>query len=140
MPVDLAICNDGATTREREEDIMSTPVRITFRHMRPSAAAEENIRGHVQYLERLFDALTSCRVVIDAPPSHRNKGGAFSVHVELTMPGREIFVSTDHESSEAHRDVYVAIRDAFEAAKRQLDAHVRRQRGDLRSHSQPSTL
>jgi len=116
---------------------MQIPLQVTFRHMSTSTAAEDNIRRHVTYLEQHFENITGCRVVIDAPPAHRNKGGPFSVHIDLTVPGREIFVSSERENREAHTDVYIAIRDAFEAAKRQLDAHARKLRGEVKNHSQP---
>ena len=118
---------------------MQTPVRITFRHMSVSTAAEENIRAHIAHLEQHFDNLLSCHVVIDTPPAHRSHGAAFSVRVELTLPGREIFVSNESDQSEAHTNVYVAIRDTFAAAERQLDHFVRRRRGEVKNHSQSRT-
>jgi ribosome-associated translation inhibitor RaiA len=116
---------------------MQIPLQVTFRHMPTSAAVEGNIRGQISYLEQHFDNITGCRVVIDAPPAHRNKGGPFSVHIDLTVPGREIFVSSERDNRDAHTDVYVAIRDAFEAAKRQLDAHARQLRGEVKTHPSP---
>lgn len=116
---------------------MQIPLQITFRHMVTSVAADEAIREHVDYLEQFFDNVTGCRVVIDAPPAHRTKGGPFSVHLDLTVPGREIFVSTERDHRETHSDLYIALRDAFDAAKRQLDGHAQRQRGELKNHSSP---
>ncbi|HYM34129.1 MAG TPA: HPF/RaiA family ribosome-associated protein [Steroidobacteraceae bacterium] len=113
---------------------MQTPVMITFRHVSTSAAAEENIRGHIAYLEQHFGNLTSCRVIVDAPPAHRNKGAAFSVHVDLSVPGRDIFASVDGDESGQYSDVYVAIRDAFEAVKRQLENHSQKRRGEVKTH------
>jgi ribosomal subunit interface protein len=113
---------------------MQLPLQITFRHMASSPAVEDNIREQVAYLEQHFDHITGCRVVIDAPPAHRNKGGPFSVHVDLTVPGREIFVNSARDDHAQHVDVYVAIRDAFDALKRQLDGHVRRQRDSAKHH------
>jgi ribosomal subunit interface protein len=111
---------------------MQIPLQITFRHMGTSQAVEDNIREQVAYLEQHFDRITGCRVVIDAPPAHRNKGGPFSVHVDLTVPGREIVVNSVRDDHTQHTDVYVAIRDAFDAVQRQLDGHTRRQRGDVK--------
>jgi ribosomal subunit interface protein len=105
---------------------MQLPLQITFRHMTSSAAVEDTIRNQVAYLEQHFDQITGCRVVIDAPPAHRNKGGPFSVHVGLTVPGREMFVSSERDDRAQHIDVYVAIRDAFEAITRQLNSYARR--------------
>ena len=116
---------------------MQIPLQITFRHMGPSQAVEEKIREHVAYLERHFDRITGCRVVIDSPPAHRNKGGPFSVHIDITVPGKEIVVSSEREQRPEHTDAYVAIRDAFDAMQRQLDAHARRVRGEVKNHAEP---
>ncbi|MGH8731193.1 MAG: hypothetical protein ACREVF_05715 [Burkholderiales bacterium] len=35
---------------------------------------------------------------------------------------------------DAHEDVYVALRDAFNAASRQLEDSIRRMRGDVKHH------
>jgi ribosomal subunit interface protein len=113
---------------------MQLPLQITFRHMGTSAAVEDNIREQVAYLEQHFEHITGCRVVIDAPAAHRNKGAPFSVHIDLTVPGREIVVNSVRDDRSAHTDVYVAIRDAFDAVKRQLDGHTRRRRGDVKHH------
>jgi cold shock CspA family protein len=37
----------------------------------------------------------------------------------------------------AHEDVYVAIRDAFDAAVRRLEDHVRERRGKVKTHEEP---
>jgi cold shock CspA family protein len=53
--------------------------------------------------------------------------------VRLTVPGgKEIVSSHDPGPDEAHEDVYVAIRDSFNAAKRQLEDYARKslKRGD----------
>jgi hypothetical protein len=56
------------------------------------------------------------------------------VRVTVAVPGPDIVVSCDHAPDDAHEDAYVAVRDAFRAARRQLVAHVRRDRpGDLSS-------
>jgi len=104
--------------------------------MSPSAAVETRVREHVEYLEQHFDRITACRVVIDAPPAHRNKGGPFSIHVDLTVPGREIHVNSERDDRTAHTDAYVALRDAFEAVKRQLDVHTRKRRDEAKHRSE----
>jgi ribosome-associated translation inhibitor RaiA len=42
------------------------------------------------------------------------------------VPGKELVVSRDPGDVHAHKDVYVAIRDAFDAAERQLAEHGRK--------------
>jgi ribosome-associated translation inhibitor RaiA len=117
---------------------MRIPLEVTFRHMEPSAAAEARIAEKVDKLEQLYSQLTRCHVVVEAPHEHHRQGKLFHVSIDLTVPGGELLVTRGHNhQSHAHEDVYVAIRDAFDAAKRRLEDFVRLQRGDVKSHAQP---
>ncbi|HEY6024273.1 MAG TPA: cold shock domain-containing protein, partial [Pseudolabrys sp.] len=50
----------------------------------------------------------------------------------LRVPGHEVVVDRDHDE-----DIYVALRDAFNAAARQLEEVARTQRGDVKTHELP---
>jgi ribosome-associated translation inhibitor RaiA len=51
----------------------------------------------------------------------------------MTVPGAELLVTRGHHhQSHAHEDVYVAIRDAFDAAKRRLEEYGRQQHAHAR--------
>ena len=104
---------------------MQSPLKISFRGMKRSDAVEERIREKVQKLEQYYDRIQSCRVVVEAPHRHHSKGQLYCVRVDLTLPGEEIVVAHEKPGDHAHEDVYVAIRDSFEAARRQLKKHVR---------------
>jgi len=99
---------------------MQTALRVTFRHMDPSAAAEHRIRELIQRLEHRYDRIIGCHVVVEAPAGGQSHHGAFRVSVELDIPGGVIHASNSPIKLDAHCDAYVALRDAFEAAKRQL--------------------
>lgn len=116
---------------------MQTPLRIAFRHMPPSAAVEARVREHVDRLEHFHSRITGCHVVIEAPPAHRRKGSPFDVKIELTVPGGEITVRSERAEHEAHMDVYVALRDAFDSARRRLQDFEREHRGDIKRHELP---
>jgi ribosomal subunit interface protein len=113
---------------------MQKPVQITFRHMSPSAAVETRVREHVERLERFHDHITSCQVVIDAPPGHRNKGAPFAVKIDLAVPGKDISIRSDAAAHDGHSDVYIALRDAFDSARRVLQDYARTQRLDVKHH------
>jgi ribosome-associated translation inhibitor RaiA/cold shock CspA family protein len=118
---------------------MRIPIEITFRDMEPSPAVEAKIRAWVDRLETAFDGIVRCDVVVSAPHRRHRKGVQFSVRVMLTVPGEEIVVSHDPGVNEAHADVYVAVRDAFHAARRQLEDYVRRNlRGDVKTPNRPA--
>lgn len=116
---------------------MQIPVQITFRDIDHSDAVEAKIREHIEGLEKFYDRITGCRVVVEAPHAQHRKGNLYDLHVFLTVPGKEIVVKRNAGDNHAHEDVYVAIRDAFRAARRELQDHVRRNRGDVKQHEAP---
>jgi len=117
---------------------MRIPLEVTFRHMEPSAAAEARIAEKVAKLEQFFSQLTRCHVIVEAPHEHNRQGKLFQASIDLTVPGGELLVTRGHNhQSHAHEDLYVAIRDAFDAAKRRLEDYARQQRGDVKQHAQP---
>lgn len=133
---------------------MQLPVQITYRHMEPSDAVTARIEAEAAKLDTFFDRIKSCRVVVEAPHRHHKRGELFHVRIELGVPGADLVAS--HESSpraalshdeevvltkhiEAHpehKDLYVAIRDAFASARRQVQDHVKRMRGEVKTHAQ----
>ena len=116
---------------------MQVPLQITFRHMDTSEAAAARIRERAAELERFFDRIISCRVVVECRHPRRQQGNLFRARVDLKVPGREIVVGRDPAAHRAHEDVYVAIRDAFDAARRLLEDHVRGRRGEVKLHAVP---
>ena len=116
---------------------MQLALQITFRHMDSSDAVAARIRERSEKLERFFDRIVSCRVVVECQHPRRQQGNLFRVRVDLKVPGGEIVVGRDPEAHHAHEDVYVAVRDAFDATRRLLEDHVRQGRGDVKLHAVP---
>ena len=113
---------------------MQLPVQISFRGMEPSDAVEAKIRERAAKLERFYDRIMGCRVVVESPHRRHHQGKLFHVRVDLTVPGGELAVTREPAEHHAHEDAFVAIRDAFDAVQRQLEDYARRQRGDLKTH------
>lgn len=111
---------------------MQLPLQITFRDMPASDPIEERIRERASKLERFHDRITGCKVVVSAPHRHQHKGNLYSVTIDLTVPGGEVVVNNDSSDKQSHEDVYVAIRDAFDAAERQLESFARKRREQRR--------
>ncbi|MGD8783087.1 MAG: HPF/RaiA family ribosome-associated protein [Thioalkalispiraceae bacterium] len=112
---------------------MQIPLQITYRDMDPSDAVNTAIHEKAEKIEHFAD-ITSCKVTIEAPHKHHHKGRLFAIKLDITVPGDEIVVSRNPDQKHAHEDIYVAIRDAFNAAKRQLEDYVRRRRGQVKHH------
>jgi ribosome-associated translation inhibitor RaiA len=113
------------------------PTEITFRNMDHSEFVEKDIREKVAGLDRFSDRIHSCRVVVEASDHSHHKGNLYDVHITLGVPGRDVVVTRAGRKNTAHEDVYVAVRDAFQAAIRQLEDHARIARGDVKTHEAP---
>jgi hypothetical protein len=125
-------------------------VQTTFRHMPSSPAATKRVEAEVQKLHRYFQAISHCHVVIAAPHHHHRLGRTFSVHVELSVPGERLTVTHEHagrphpkdngaprkraDEDATHADLYVVLREVFDATRRRLEDYARRQRGDVKRH------
>lgn len=116
---------------------MQVPLQITFRHMDSSDAVAARIRGRTEELERFFDRIMSCHVVVECRHPRHQQGNLFRVRIDLMVPGREIVVGRDPEAHHAHEDIHVAIRDSFDAARRLLEDHIREGRDDVKLHAVP---
>jgi ribosomal subunit interface protein len=113
---------------------MKLPLQITFRDMEPSDAVEANVREKSAKLDQFSDVIMSCRVMIEAHHQHHHKGNLFHVRIDITVPDDELVVSREPDAHHAHEDVYVAVRDAFDAAKRQLQDYTARRAQKVKQH------
>jgi len=114
---------------------MQQPLEITFRGMDRSAAVEATVQRWMDRLERTYPRMVRGSVVIELPHRHSRHGQAFHVGIDITIPERTISVSRDPGLDAAHDDVYVAIADAFRAARRQLADHAHIVRGEVKLHA-----
>jgi len=105
---------------------MYTPLQISLRGIAPSDALQRAIRDKAQKLEHFYDRITGCRVALTLDARHQHQGRQFSVHVGVKVPGGTIEVSREHD-----KNLYVALRDAFDAARRQLEDYAREKRAPV---------
>ncbi len=111
---------------------MQTPLQITFRNIPRSDAVEARIREKAAKLEKFHPRIMSCHVVVEELDRHHHQGKQFSVRLDIGVPGHELVVDRDH-----HEDIYVALRDAFNAAGRKLEEVVRTDRREVKAHAVP---
>jgi len=112
---------------------MQIPLEITFRDIPKSDAVESRIREKAGKLERFHDRIMSCRVTVESPQQRKHQGKLYCVHLDIKVPGGGEIVANRAQDE----DVFVAIRDAFSAAVRQLEEHNRIRRGDVKVHDVP---
>ncbi len=107
--------------------MMSEP-RITFRDMPPSDFIRSYVEKTREKLERLNPKITACKVALEAPHRHHLHGNHFRVRIDIAVPGDEIVVDRDAPERHEGEDLYAAIDDAFDRARRLLVEHARRHR------------
>lgn len=133
------------------------PIQVTFRGLDVSEALEADIRGRVAWLEQFYPRIVRCRVLVELPHRHRQDGRHFHIRIELTVPGAEPIIVSHEPSLHAwlkdvegqahrkgteiesvHRHAGVAVREAFDAARRRLEDVAREQRGTVKAHDEPA--
>jgi len=124
---------------------------ITFRGIDPSAALEAEIRTRIDKLETYYHSIMGCHVLVELAQRHHEAGNRYHVRIDLTVPGEEIVVAheaslhaTDQdihlakatkqdEADPERKHAFVAVREAFDIARRQLQDYARRQRGTVKA-------
>jgi len=111
---------------------MKHPFELRQRNLSISEQLEQDIRGRIERLDRFCDRIHRCIVTLEGPGAH-HRHGLHSVQIDLAVPGKEIVVNR-HENI----NLLLALKDAFDAAARVLEEHVRVTRGFVKTHANPS--
>lgn len=117
---------------------MKLPLQITFRHMEPSPALEARIRELAAQFDRYSTQIMRCHIIVEPTPHHQHQGGLHEFHIDITLPDEEIAIRRTGPADHAHEDPYVALRDAFRAARRKLEDYERKRRQDVKTHVGPA--
>ena len=112
---------------------MKIPSTILFRGIEKSAAVEAKIQQRIDEFSQFSPLVLHCEVSVDAPHGHHHKGRLYEVRIRVKTPGEDLEVGRQP----AEEDVYVAIRNAFDAARRQLEDYQRRYRSEVKHHEEP---
>ena len=112
---------------------MVNSLNIKFHNIPASEAVEAEIRKRAEKLSQISDRINRCDVTVETNGKHKQQGHLYEVRIDLTIPGAEIVLNRTHPNE----DVYVAVRDAFDAAARKLKEHIQVQRGDVKAHEAP---
>lgn len=134
---------------------MKAPLQVTFRNMEPSTVVEGWIRAEAGKLETFYSSIMGFRVAVEMPHRHHVKGIPYHIRIDLRVPGGELVfnrqpnprnqarqagkgkVTKSLEMAAPHKDLRLAIDDAFRIAGRRLQGYARRQSGHVKTHELP---
>jgi ribosomal subunit interface protein len=110
------------------------PVQITIRDIPGAHNGSRNLEDHIrtksESLKKYYNNMTSCRIVVEYEQKHKHRGKLYNIRIDITVPGKELVTT-----KKSNEDVYVAIRDAFNAINRQLDNLSHKRHGRVKTHS-----
>ena len=105
------------------------PLQITFDGLAPSDSIETEIRDRVAWLEQYYPRVVGCRVLLKVPHRHQRDGRQFQIVIDISVPGAAPIVVSHYPSrQDSPADFAVAIHQAFDTARRQLQDFAREQR------------
>lgn len=117
---------------------MQVEPQIAFEGFEPAEHVRSRVSSEIEKLEQFFEDIISCRVVVKAASGRRQHGDLYEVSIHMVLPGgREVVANRHPPANHAHEDVLVTIRDAFSAARRQLQDEARKLRGDVKQPAGP---
>ncbi|MGE3957326.1 MAG: HPF/RaiA family ribosome-associated protein [Vicinamibacterales bacterium] len=134
---------------------MTMPITVTFPKTKASPWLEAEIRERVERLKVVFADILSCRVVVDIPHRHHQRGNRFALRIEIGVPGLDLAITRDanlhavvkdldeaswskrFDVEATRRDIRVVLADAFDAAKRRLRDYAQLRRREVKRHGPP---
>ena len=114
---------------------MKITPEITYRHLEKTAAIHNLVEEKIAKLEQFCDYMNSCRVVIERDSKNPDSGSPYRVSIDITIPhSREIAVVESPDTGKQYTPLERVIRDAFEAARRQIVSISTEQQGKRKTH------
>ena len=118
---------------------MSNEFQVVFHNIDQSDALNESVQKRIEKLRRFSSDIIGGRVVLDSPHNNLHKGKVYSVAIEIHTATKPVVVTQEQHDNHAHEDLYVAIRDAFNAAERQLKSVDKKHRKEA-IHKNPEAV
>ncbi len=113
----------------KKEKTMHLQPNITLRNLPQSAAIASHIEKKIDKLNEFYTDIMHCDVVVEQAQRNQNQGKLYNARIMMTVPGERIAVRNSQ-----NEDVYVAIRDAFNAERRKLLDYMQRRRREVKCH------
>ena len=108
---------------------MTFPIQLAFNHMDHSDALEQAILERAEKLGKFHPAITNVHVAVTQEARRSTKGRLFNVKLDVHVKGQSFAIT-----QKGDEDAFVAAREAFDAAKRVLDAGIDTTRGFVKQH------
>jgi putative sigma-54 modulation protein len=117
---------------------MQTPLQVTFRGIAHSDALATHLQQRVDRLERIFDRIVSCHVVVGLE-SHHHHGNRCRITIHLGLPEHELVVNDAPDEARMFEEATAKADRAFDDAESQLKHWVGRRHEHRQTHIRDAT-
>jgi len=108
---------------------MQKPIQITIKNVDPSDQLNALIKEKANKLQQFNENIISCHITVEQTQRHKHQGKLNNLRINISVPGKELIVT--HNPNE---NIYVAVRDAFDDARRQLENYSQISHGGIKTH------
>ncbi len=109
--------------------------QISYRDVQKTDALESLLTEKIAKLEQVYDKISSCRISIEKVHDHPESGSPYRVRLDITVPeNREVVVDKSPDDNTQYPPLEAIIRDAFDAAVRQLKSLNEQQHNHMKTH------
>jgi putative sigma-54 modulation protein len=104
---------------------MAAELTFTFCRIARSGALEARIRETAEGLRRCDDRIAHCHIILislaeEGVPAGGVNQASVTVKIHVSVPCAQIHADSTGRDGKRHTDVFLALRDAYESARRQL--------------------
>lgn len=100
---------------------MKKGLEVTIRNVKEEIEVEELIREEIGKLEHMSDSIITGRILVEKATKHLPSDNQFSVHIQLRIPpSYDIVVKKEPSKKDVSPSVFHYVREAFDAAERQV--------------------
>jgi hypothetical protein len=110
------------------------PVEVVFNGVNESEALRTKGESLLRKLILQRPHVMWAQMVLELNHRHHHQGNLFHARIHVHCVGQDIDITRESGQNHAHEDPYVAMRDAFYAARRKLDEFGTRRSGQQARH------
>ena len=116
---------------------MQKPLELIFKNFEDrNGVVEGVVREKLAKLEQVCPKLTSCHVVIEQFQNSKHNHHSYSIHIVVTFPPHHevVIIRDPHKGEVQEKLLTTQVRDAFIAARRQVQEIMDKHQGRIKVH------
>lgn len=114
---------------------MEVPLEVVLKNVDNKKEIEAVIYEKVAKLEQVCDHVISCHVFIEQNPTHQISRHSYHVRIDVRLPPHHEIVVKRDSGRNVHDNLSTVVREAFMAARRQVETIVDRQKHKVKAHT-----